>query len=308
MASVLRYPYEAITKTTDYLQIVIANYTEEGGESLIGRNRTNVISSRVGAVPKTALSKSSLKQSGDTILLPMPSNIQDGNSVKYADDSLNGYVAGALSATQDVITGVDPNDWMGSITGVTNRIYEYIKGSPGSGGLDEQVRPLIVKALAAQAVSIFGGNVTVDQLLARETGNIFNPNMELLFNGVTLRSFKFSFKMTPRSENEAKQVKLIIRSLKQNMAPKTVGALNANFLKTPNIFELEYKKGNDSHPFLHKFKQCALTDMNVNYTGENIYATYPQGEPISVIMDLTFRELSPIYDSDYTDSDTTVGY
>jgi hypothetical protein len=114
--------------------------------------------------------------------------------------------------------------------------------------------------------------------------------------------------MTPRSENEAKQVKLIIRSLKQNMAPKTVGALNANFLKTPNIFELEYKKGNDSHPFLHKFKQCALTDMNVNYTGENIYATYPQGEPISVIMDLTFRELSPIYDSDYTDSDTTVGY
>jgi hypothetical protein len=301
--SLLRYPYEAITKTTDYLQIVIADYTE-AGKPLIGRNRTNVISSRVRAVPKTALSKSSLKQAGDTILLPMPSNIQDGNSVKYADDSLNGYAASALSMTEGIMKSVDFNNLTDTLSKGTGKITQYIKENIK----DETVKNLIIKSLAAQGVSIFGGNVTIDQLLARETGNIFNPNMELLFNGVTLRSFKFSFKMTPRSENEAKQVKLIIRSLKQNMAPKTVGALNANFLKTPNIFELEYKKGNDSHPFLHKFKQCALTDMNVNYTGENIYATYPQGEPISVIMDLTFRELSPIYDSDYNDSDTTVGY
>ena len=162
------------------------------------------------------------------------------------------------------------------------------------------------------AVSALGGNVTINQLLAREDGQIFNPNMELLFNGPTLRNFRFSFKMTPRSKNEAEQCKLIIRTFKMNMAPKVVSGPNL-FLNTPNVFELRYKTGFRNHPFLHKFKQCFLTDVSVNYTGEGVYATYEDREPISMIMDLTFKELEPIYDIDYFDengfdSDNTVGY
>jgi len=91
--------------------------------------------------------------------------------------------------------------------------------------------------------------------------------------------------------------------LKKNMAAKKVGTL---FLETPNIFELEYKKGNKLHPFLHRFKQCALSDMSVNYTGENVYATYNDGTPISLIMNLTFKELVPIYEDDYYDDAFTV--
>ena len=37
-------------------------------------------------------------------------------------------------------------------------------------------------------------------ILARQSGQIFNPNLELLFDAPTLRSFTFSFKMTPISE------------------------------------------------------------------------------------------------------------
>ena len=64
---------------------------------------------------------------------------------------------------------------------------------------------------------------------------------------------------------------------------------------------------------MHKFKQCFLTDVSVNYTGEGVYATYENREPISMIMDLTFKELEPIYDIDYFDEngfddDNTVGY
>jgi len=101
-----------------------------------------------------------------------------------------------------------------------------------------------------------------------------------------------------RDDIEALQVKSIIRSLKRNMAAKTTTGDNL-FLETPNIFELQYRKGNKPHPFLHRFKQCALSDMSVNYTGENVYATYNDGSPISVILNLTFKELVPIYQSDY---------
>ena len=102
-------------------------------------------------------------------------------------------------------------------------------------------------------------NVTVNQLLARGNGEVINPNMELLFGGPTLRNFRFNFKLTPRNEKEAEQVKLIIRAFKRNMAPQAQGGtLDSGtwFLKTPNVFKLRYRSGRTDHPFLHRFKQC----------------------------------------------------
>ena len=143
--------------------------------------------------------------------------------------------------------------------------------------------------------------------------------MELLFSGPTLRSFKFQFKMTPRNFDEGQDIKRIIREFKRSMAPKitTTGtsenSTNSLFLSTPDVFELTYRKGSGDHPYLNRFKQCALLDISVNYTGEGTYATYDDGTPVSMIMDLTFRELEPVYDSDYYNSlgedlDSTVGY
>ena len=68
--------------------------------------------------------------------------------------------------------------------------------------------------------------------------------------------------------------------------------------------------GDQPHPFLHVFKTCALTDMSVNYTGDGLYATYGGNEktPISMVMDLTFKELEAIYDEDYEKIEQGVGY
>ena len=168
--------------------------------------------------------------------------------------------------------------------------------------------------LTSSALGLFGANVSTSQLLARSTGQVFNPNLELLFDKPTLRTFRFSFKMTPRSQEESRQCKLIIRSFKRNMAPKAnvegSGSLSGSsiFLKSPNIFELRYRKGNSDHPFLHKFKQCFLTDFSVNYTAEGVHTTYDDATPISMQMDMTFKEIEPIYDVDYADSDTSVGF
>jgi hypothetical protein len=48
--------------------------------------------------------------------------------------------------------------------------------------------------------------------------------------------------------------------------------------------------------------------MAVNYTGENVYATYGDGTPVSMIMDLSFKELEPIYADDYNTNEEGVGY
>ena len=308
MTSVLRYPYEALTETTDYLQLTIKKYpgiSSGNADPIAGASfGTNQSAIDVSNTAASALKPAQLSEDG-VIILPMPSNIEDSNSVSYDGDTLNGLTAFGLNVFEGV-AGADFKKLLGSPTERTNEIDRLLK-VPGVAAANANITSAAVvdylnKYLAASAVNIFGSNVSVNSLLARTQGKILNPNMELLFNNVTLRTFRFSFKMTPRDEVESLQVKSIIRSLKKNMAAKKAGL----FLETPNIFELEYKKGNKLHPFLHRFKQCALSDMSVNYTGENVYATYNDGTPVSLIMNLTFKELVPIYEDDYYDDAFTV--
>jgi len=272
MSEIGRYPYAGITSTTDYFKIEIF--------TVAGAGTTG------GDLIKVAGAGTTM----GAIYLPMPSNIQDGNSVSYGEEQLSYFASEGLQATADAMN----QDIGKAIKGDTEAINAGM-----TRGLEllkkKGFQDVVIKSLAADAVSIFGGNISLNSLLARESGQIINPNLELLFSGVTLRTFKFSFKMTPRSTTERDQIKKIIRSLKKNMAPTQA----EDFLTTPNLFQIKYMKGPNLHPFLYTFKTCFLKDMSVNYTGENVYATYHDGTPVSMTMDLTFQEREPIYAGDY---------
>jgi hypothetical protein len=331
---VLRYPLKMFTAGTDYLQIDMLDYVPVGQqktrtdtftqtETVIDANydpeNPGSIESEVTISntyqsytrnPSEGFRRNGSKQPLGTILLPIPSNIQDGNSVNYTDDSMNSIVGAALGATEGLMTGMgavaskNPFDLKGygAVAG------EQLKGAATATGLNlDNAQDLATKYLTAQALGIFGGNVSIGQLLAREGGQVFNPNMELLFNGPSLRNFNFTFKIMPRSADEAEEVKQIIRFFKKGMSAKAgAGGL---FLKTPNVFELRYRKGTGEHPFLNKFKQCFLENISVNYTGDGVYATYEGGEPVSMEMTLAFKELAPIYDVDYdVEGQGGVGY
>lgn len=283
----LRYPAEILKDDTDWFSINVFQYDAKGG-SLAKDSPTGI------TTVSQYFTSGTQGESLGTVILPMPSNIQDGNSVDYGENTMNTITGAAVSGIENLM-----NFDLGNIPTSLANAGEAAKTALDQSGLDINIAGgLIKKTLAAEAVSIFGGNVTIDSLLARENGEIFNPNMELLFSGVTLRTFRFSFKMTPRNDRESDNIKYIIWFLKKNMAAK--GGQGNLFLKTPNVFELQYKKGRNKHPFLHSFKPCFLKDMAVNYTGDNVYTTYCDGTPISLSMDLTFQEMFPIYDGDYS--------
>lgn len=297
MPNVYRYPNQEIYEDTDYLRIAIVNYTPVGQDLTVRRDEGR--------------KKTSAKERIATVLLPMPSNLVDNNAVSYTNDSLNALAGALASGSITAMKGLPTALATGDFSELGNDLSRQI----GNTGLTlESAKDLITKQLGSQAAAIFGGNVSLNQIQARTDGTIFNPNMELLFNGPTLRSFKFQFKMTPRNDDEMKQIKSIIRSFKKNMSPKTVpnkeGATGTLYLKTPSIFELTYMQGGKKHNFLHNFKQCFLENMSVNYTGEGTYSTYDDGTPISMIMDLQFKETEPVYDSDYDDEEgkSGVGY
>jgi len=338
---ILRYPMEALTHHTDYLQIDIVEYKPVGndvkteaytkkipikqmydddgskidhdlyrkeqalrvvkgkGSKFVGnhgnRRGTN-LNSRAGGMRSYGLANRPLINTG-TIILPIPANIQDTNSVDYSDSKLDGLQGAAAASVYDLMNTDVSKTNIASAAGTAATDFQ---GKLAAGGVTpNKAKDLALTKLTSHALSIFGGNVTANQLYARSRGEVINPNMELLFNGPKLRAFKFSFKLTPRNEREAKQCKLIIRAFKRNMAPKSNPGGKGFFLKTPNIFELRYRSGLKNHPFLHKFKQCFLTDVNVNYTGDGVYSTYDDATPVSMILDLSFKELEPIFDIDY---------
>ena len=316
-SGVLRYPLEALTEHTDYLQIdieeyaALGNYTSEPGSNTRYVKGNYFGSDRAGRRSSNRLSKKPLVNAG-TILLPIPSNVQDTNNVQYDTSSLNGLAAVGVKAAEDVMkirfgSNVSPFEQLANAAG-------RAKTSITDGfGTNAAAANALQKFLASKAIGIFGGNVTASQLLARANGEILNPNMELLFGSPTLRNFRFNYKFTPRNEKEAQQVKLIIRAFKRNMSAQAQGGTLESgnfFLKTPNVFSLRYRTGRKNHPFLHRFKQCFLTDMSTTYTGENVHATYEDGTPVSILLDLSFKELQPIYDIDYDTKPGTeaVGY
>jgi hypothetical protein len=147
-------------------------------------------------------------------------------------------------------------------------------------------------------------------LLSRLTGAISNPNMELLFQGPQLRTFNFNFKLSPRSRDEAAEVKRIINFFKRNMAVQR--SSEALFLKAPNVFDIQYlyAEGNSDHEGLNKIKgPCALTNCAVNYTPTGSYMTFFDEKNQSMVsydLSLTFNELEPVYEDEYEGH--TIGY
>tara|TARA_B100001093_G_scaffold414718_1_gene404937 strand:+ start:247 stop:1524 length:1278 start_codon:yes stop_codon:yes gene_type:complete len=323
---VLRYPLEAMTEHTDYLQIDIekyepigSNYINAPGDDnryVTGNNFTN----RAGKRSSQGLTTKPLINDG-TILLPIPSNLQDTNNVQYDTSSLNGLQGVAAGAVTDVLKGsgnigdlfAGEEKRSAFLSNLEKGAREKLEQVVSGAGSMDAASNLMNLRVAESALKIFGGNVTANQLLQRANGELINPHMELLFGGPTIRNFRFGFKFSPRNEKESEQVRLIIRAFKRNMAPKAQGGTVGSgswFLKTPNIFKLRYRSGRKNHPFLNKFKQCFLTDMQTTYTGEGVYSTYEDGTPVSMTLDLSFKELQPIYDVDYDENPGTgaVGY
>ena len=171
----------------------------------------------------------------------------------------------------------------------------------------ENVKKGLATFFATQATGVGG-------LLSRTEGIIINPNLELLFNGPSLRSFGLSYKMSPRNKPESEMIRKIIRMFKQSMAAQR--SSSNLFLKTPNTYRLQYLTGGiedaNEHTFLPKIKECALTSFNVNYAADGTYATFDNTSPIAYELQFTFQELTPIFNDDYTkldqDADTSIGF
>jgi hypothetical protein len=224
----------------------------------------------------------------ESIVLPIPGGISDTNTVSWGEDQMNPVDTAMANLA---LTGIEEGfKEMGIKAG---GIAQDIKNNKGG------VKKKISTAIAGMASG------TGAQLLTRSTGQIMNPNMELLFKNPSLRPFNFTWKLAARSRDEANAVIRIINTFKRGMAPRT--AEGNLFLMSPDTWRITYLHRGSPHKYLNKFKECAMTSLTTQYTPDGNYATFETGHMVAYSITIGLQELEPVFSSDYG-SENEIGY
>lgn len=235
-------------------------------------------------------------ENGGMVAVGIQPTIQDSNRQNWGESKLDPLKKAAFESASNIINSAD---YAGAFQAEMAKRTEELKKGLSS----EQGKNIAGIYFAAQAAQM-----NVDEALARSdvgAGVILNPNLELVYTGPALRTFTYTFKMTPREPEEAKAILQIINFFKSNMVPKA----SEMFFKRPYYFDIKYV--GEGSKFLNKIKEkCALQDCSVNYTPDGSYTTYQGGSMTSYQVSLSFSETSPLTDKDYEkiDLQNEIGY
>jgi len=285
----LTYPVDIGKTKQDVIKFTLLEYKPSGLGQKSGDLLEGIGGGR-GALLGNDNDRFKNREQKGSVVLPIPSGISDTNSCNWGEDTMNAFEA-VMKA--------------GAFTSITEGIGKGI-GALGNAAETAVKDPSLKTGLAAIfAGATMGGDGA--NLLKRAEGTVINPNMELLFNGPTLRPFSFTFKMSARNKAEGERIIKIIRFFKRGMSPiKTESNI---FLKTPNTFSIQYlHRQEKDHPFIGRIKECALQSFTTNYTPEGQYATYTDGVMVSYEIQMQFTELEPVFNSDYDKVKDGIGY
>ena len=254
----LRYPSET---PPDFMTITAHKYSS--------RTQTGAGGDRAGAAE-------------GAVVLPIPDlpNIVSQQKYGAINGALNNLLATGLGEAYSAIDGALTNGEEiddGKISAIAERVRQGAQGGP------------VLRELAANAAgSIVGLNGTQFQALA--TGEVTNPQMELLYAGPTLRSYAFNWTLVPKNAKEAQNITDIIKFLKQHHLPKGNGR-GPGMLQVPSVFKIgtHIQRGNGRH--YQKYFTSVMEGISVKQNATGQHMTLPGGEPLATNLSCVFKEI-----------------
>jgi len=245
------------------------------------------------------------KQSGgDTFIMFSPYKFAEG-STKKQDQKQNeiGFVGNAETRIYlyhpEMMQTVTQPRWGEEETGLFKTAADaYAKAQKG-GVVDTMDAIGGFLSASAQKLALAS---TPGQMYAKSQGAIINPNLQMFFKGQSFREFGFSFTFAPKNKADAQAAIKIIQTFKKFAAPE----FSSERLGYPSHWEIAaYSKGAQ----LHKFKSSVVINATLDSSPNQVWATFDDGTPTSVKLDLTFKETEIITQADYDGlDDDTYGY
>ena len=192
---------------------------------------------------------------GRKCTLYLPGQIQFADAVGYSNVDL-GILGNAASVAMR--TGTSGREFMSAALGGAMQL-----------GMDDAVRlfnegPTSATAQVAALRIARRLNSSVAGAITTETGIALNPNKRASLVGPNLRTFRFSFKMIPTSQEEAEMVKSIVKYFREEMYPEQITELAlSSAMRYPSKFLIKMWYG--GYRVAHNILPCFLSDVNVVY-------------------------------------------
>ena len=258
-------------------EVVVTSY----GGAREDRNQAIEYFERVNKEGSTIfLNRKPTKRLKSGIALFMPPQIQTTYTANYTDTTIGGGTEAALNAFNEAVGG--------RLDRATDAFFATEEA------FKEGVEKLILATIGTVAPGLGG----VREGAFAKSGAIISDRMELAFKGINKRQFQYTFKMIPRSQREADEIRNIIFIFKQNMLPEFVGGNRAGRrLRVPNTFDIQYMYKGNQNEYLHHISTCVLETMSVQYGGDR-YRTFPGNfegaPPVETQITLNFKEMELI--------------
>lgn len=146
--------------------------------------------------------------------------------------------------------------------------------------------------------------ITPNGILSATGGIVYNPNLEILYEGPDFRTFNFQFVLFNKSEGDAQEIYNIVEWFREQSVPSLnnradfgngSGAAGGDsnrpdtdtgntpssagwsfnsksrFLAQPPFILMTYKRGAGDHPFMRPLLPAALNSVSVDYTPTGNY-------------------------------------
>ena len=217
------------------------------------------------------------------IALYMPPSVSVTYAANYTDTEIGGLAAAAATAFAE---------------GGQGAVDTLMSDETNKDAIDA------VKKMMLSTAGAVPGLQGAREVYEMQQGYIMTNRMDLAFKGLPKRGFQYTFKMIPKSEQEAEEVRNIVTAFKMNMLPEAEGASDdekksytGKRLKIPNTFDIKYMYVGLDNQYLNKISTCVLENMNVTYGGSR-YKTFDGNEdgapPVETTMTLNFKEMELI--------------
>ena len=252
----------------------------------------------------------------ESIVLPLPKNLQDNMNIKVGADEIG--VLGSLAAN-----GAGSISKLGDATGLGSKLkgmFDKTKKAASGLSVDDLSVDNAIAGLsmaAETAVFIAGAGLgaiapDITKGIGAGTGTAINPYATLVFSGVDLKVHTFEWTLSPETPEEAETLRRIIGTIQNNITPeiKSVGGdgigealgdlgettLSRGLLKYPSMVDCFFY-GIDSN-FFYRMKTCMISQFNVDYAPNGI-ALNRGGKPSAMRINMVMTEAAIHTKADY---------
>jgi hypothetical protein len=251
---------QALSTTDPKTGVVTRGALKSAGMDALKAGGTTALAGGVVAMNASSMSRQQ-KRLSKAIALHVPNQLNIRYSMQWQDEETFAYQAAAIGA-RALHNDATPENWKGM--GAAAAIATNLALSK---------TPVVAGALSAAS------------------GMAPNPKKEQVFKNVNFREFSFDYQFSPRSSDEARQVREIIQTFKFHMHPEYKDYNNFVFLY-PSEFDIFYYQNGKENLNLHRHTSCVLKDMSVNYTPNGMFNTFEDGMPTQINVTLNFVELA----------------